>query len=89
MTKAIWKRVLIALWAVTLALLTSRAFGLTHVFSSFFGEKHVILAVDIAFLLLSAIYAVLLSHFAPRVCCGLFNIAALLPPCLVLWFLLF
>ncbi|RCL04038.1 MAG: hypothetical protein JSC189_000078 [Candidatus Tokpelaia sp. JSC189] len=89
MAEAIWKRMLISLWAVTLALLTSQAFGLTHICSSLFDEQHITLAADIIFLLLSAIYAVLLSRFVSNVFSFPFNIMALLPLYLILWFLLF
>jgi|GEM_PF-1162101 len=89
MTESAWNGILIALWAVALALLTVFGLGLTHVFSFLFGEKHVLVAADAAFPLMSVLYGFLLWRFAPRGGSFLFKITALLLPCLLLWFLLF
>jgi len=88
MTDKILSQLLIVIWAVALAFLTLAGLGATGVFSFLFGEKRVLVAVDIAFPVLSVVFGMALWRFAPRLRSLPLKMAAFLPPCLLLLFLL-
>jgi len=81
-------RLLIALWSVALSFVVLALIGTTNLLSHLVGAAHIQLTVEIAFFVLSGLFAVFLWRFMPLPRRPLAKILALLIPLAIFVFLL-
>ncbi|WP_336294132.1 hypothetical protein [Bartonella sp. CB169] len=80
-------RALLALWAVMLAFFCVSWLGSTHILSRMFPVTYIGNIADILFFFLSTFFAVILYWKVPQPMSWKTQLAALLPPVLILFFL--
>lgn len=83
----IYDRFLIVVWAVLLAFLTVLLLGTTTILSQWFGIVDIANTVNIIFVILSLVFAIIIWCFLPRPLSVFMKIAASLPPLIFVLFI--
>lgn len=82
------RRILILSWALAASLLTLFLIGFSHIYSSLFGEAHVLMAFDVSFILFTVIYTLVFWRILKRPLPIWVTFLAFLPPFAIFWLIL-
>lgn len=86
---AIIQRIIVLFWALAASLLTLFLIGFSHFFSSLFDMAYLSMAVEISFIILTVIYALIFKVLFKKNMSFIAAALAFLPPIIVFWLILF